>query len=128
MKEQFIAFINSEENYTTLAAMVSEHPKTFTALDFGPLCPIPGSQSFKYLTDPSLTQARAARFNLKIDRDYLEANREKYIGTDDFNMEGLVDDFIRGCCPEISQDIVSDYYGKLTELCNKYGIVVGGGV
>lgn len=117
-----------QENYETLAAMVSEHPRTFAALDFGPLCPIPGSQSFKYLTHPDHAQARADKFHLRIDRDYLEANKGKYIGTDDFNMGEVVADFIKGCCPEISQVTLDEYSGRLATLCNKYGIVIGGGV
>ena len=117
-----------QENYETLASMVSDHPQTFAALDFGPLCPIPGSQSFRYLTHPDYAQARADKFHLRIDRDYLEANKEKYSGTDDFNMGELITDFVRGCCPDISQGTLDEYSGRLAKLCNKYGIVIGGGV
>ena len=47
------------ENYALLQEVVDAHPTTFAALDFGPLCPIPGSQSFRYLTHPEVAEAKA---------------------------------------------------------------------
>lgn len=117
-----------EENYTALENMVLEHPRSFAALDFGPLCPIPGSRSFKYLVDPDFAQTKADEFGLSIDKEYLERHKEKYVGEDQFEMEELIMDFVNGCCPEISEQTLQEYKTKLSTLCNDNGIVIGGGV
>ena len=40
------------QNFEKLVEFVESYPTAFAALDFGPLCPIPGSQSFMYFTNP----------------------------------------------------------------------------
>ncbi|HEV2638162.1 MAG TPA: cobalamin B12-binding domain-containing protein [Actinocrinis sp.] len=117
-----------EENYNALARIVNSHPKTFAALDFGPLCPIPGSQSFRYLTHPEYAEARAEKFGLRVNRDYLESRKEYYREADDFDMNELIEDFTIGCCPDITPKQVDDHIARITELADRYEIVVGGGV
>lgn len=116
------------ENFQVLRDIVDAYPKTFTALDFGPLCPIPGSQSFRYLTHPEHAEARAAQFGLRVDRGYLESVKQKYLFGDNFDMDELVRDFTLGCCPDISTDLVDEYIERISELANRHGIVIGGGV
>ncbi|WP_155370052.1 B12-binding domain-containing radical SAM protein [Catellatospora vulcania] len=116
------------ENLAVLTRIVESHPKTFAALDFGPLCPIPGSQSFRYLTHPEHAESRAKEFGLRVDRDYLESVKEKYRTGDLFDMDELIKDFIRGCCPDITTDAVDEHVDQISALANKYEIVIGGGV
>jgi hypothetical protein len=98
-----------EENYRNLEEIVSHYPSTFAALDFGPLCPIPGSLTFRYLTDPGFAKTRAERFGLSVDVSYLESVKHKYIDQDLLDMDELVEDFIRGCCPKITTKHVDEH-------------------
>ena len=117
-----------EDNYRNLEEIVSRYPSTFAALDFGPLCPIPGSQSFRYLIDPRFAKARAEKFSLSVDVSYLESVKHKYLDQDLLDMDELVADFIHGCCPKITTKHVDDHLERIRTLANKYSIVVGGGV
>ena len=117
-----------ENNYRKLEEIVSCYPSTFAALDFGPLCPIPGSLTFRYLIDPEFAQARAEKFGLSVDVSYLESVRDKYLGQDLFDMDELVVDFIHGCCPKITTKQVDGHLDRIRTLAKKYSIVVGGGV
>lgn len=116
------------ENLSVLTDIVDAHPKTFTALDFSPLCPIPGSQSFRYLTHPESAERRAAQFGLTVDRGYLESVKDKYLFGDEFDMDELVRDFTIGCCPDISMALVDEHIERISELADRHGIVIGGGV
>jgi anaerobic magnesium-protoporphyrin IX monomethyl ester cyclase len=116
------------ENYALLQEVVDAHPTTFAALDFGPLCPIPGSQSFRYLTHPEVAEAKATELGLRVNRSYLESVKGKYLDQDCFDMNEMVHDFIEGCCPDITQADVDEHLAKITDLANRHHIVVGGGV
>jgi hypothetical protein len=116
------------ENYRVLEEFVDAHPTTFAALDFGPLCPIPGSQSFRYLTDPETAEERASALGLRVNSSYLESVKEKYRSHDSFDMNEMIHDFIEGCCPDIGQSEVDDHMARITDLATRHNIVVGGGV
>lgn len=117
-----------EDNYRNLEEIVSRYPSTFAALDFGPLCPIPGSLTFRYLIDPKFARSRAEKFGLSVDVSYLESIRHKYLDQDLLDMDELVDDFIHGCCPKITTKHVNDHLGRIRTLAKKHSIVIGGGV
>jgi hypothetical protein len=117
-----------EENFNLLREIVQAHPNTFAALDFGPLCPIPGSQSFRYLTNPEVAEYKAHELGLEVNRPFLDSIRDKYLTSDDFDMNEMVDDFIKGCCPQINHVDVVEHLSRITELADNYNIVVGGGV
>jgi hypothetical protein len=117
-----------EENYQKLEEIVLLYPSTFAALDFGPLCPIPGSLTFRYLTDPEFARTRAEKYGLSIDVSYLKSTQHKYLDQDLFDMNDLVDDFIQGCCPKITTRHVDDHLKRIKKLAKKHSIVVGGGV
>lgn len=117
-----------EENFNLLREIVQAHPNTFAALDFGPLCPIPGSQSFRYLTNPEVAEYKAHELGLEVNRPFLDSIRDKYLTSDDFDMNEMVDDFIKGCCPQINHIDVVEHLSRITELADNYNIVVGGGV
>ncbi|MBN8640678.1 MAG: cobalamin-dependent protein [Flavobacteriales bacterium] len=117
-----------KENFEQLERFVTTYPTAFAALDFGPLCPIPGSQSFIYLTNPDFAEERARKFNLNINKQYLLSIQDKYSTSDTFEMDELINDFILGCCPDVTPNIIDDYMKKITKLAKKYNIVVGGGV
>ncbi|GAA2801330.1 hypothetical protein RMN57_08800 [Kitasatospora sp. CM 4170] len=116
------------DNHEALTRIVEEHPRTFAALDFGPLCPIPGSQSYRYLTHPDYAEARAAEFGLEVDRAYLESRMDFYRTADELDMDEMIRDFIAGCCPKVTQDLVDEYMSRMNALATKHGIVIGGGV
>jgi radical SAM superfamily enzyme YgiQ (UPF0313 family) len=117
-----------DENYRLLEEIVSAHPRTFAALDFGALCPIPGSQSFRYLTNPETAEAKASQNGLRVNRSFLDSIKEKYRSNDIFDMNDMISDFIEGCCPDITPSFLEDHLSKITDLANRYNIVVGGGV
>lgn len=117
-----------EENYRNLKEIVSQYPTTFAALDFGPLCPIPGSLTFRYLLDPEFARAKAEKHGLSVDIGYLRSVQHKYLDQDLLDMNELVDDFIHGCCPRITTKDVDEHLGRIKSLAEKYKIVVGGGV
>ncbi|MET9914815.1 cobalamin-dependent protein [Streptomyces sp. NPDC006476] len=115
-------------NHAALTRIVEDHPKTFAALDFGPLCPIPGSQSYRYLTHPEYAQTRAGEFGLRVDRDYLESRKDFYRTADELDMDEMIRDFVAGCCPDITMDLVDEYIDKMGALATTHDIVIGGGV
>lgn len=117
-----------DANYAKLEEIVSAYPDTFAALDFGPLCPIPGSQSFRYLTHPETAKERAERYGLSVNMDFLESVKEKYRNNDCLEMDEMTGDFITGCCPTINATIVEEHLEKIRRLAEKHSIVVGGGV
>lgn len=117
-----------EENFRMLESIVDSHPDTFAALDFGPLCPIPGSQAFLYLVEPETAIAKARQFGLRVNPEYLAHTRAKYLREDLFDMDELVDDFIAGCCPDITRSILDEHLALTTKLAQRHRIVVGGGV
>jgi hypothetical protein len=116
------------ENFERLVEIVDAYPRTFAALDFGPLCPIPGSHTFRYLCEPAYARQQAEKFGLNVNLDYLGARQSHYESGDDFNMEDLHEDFIRGCCPDVTPALVSEYVERVKELAERHNIVVGGGV
>ncbi|MEV6978604.1 hypothetical protein [Kitasatospora sp. NPDC093806] len=116
------------DNHRALTEIVEEHPRTFAALDFGPLCPIPGSQSYRYLTHPEYAEARAAEFGLEVDRAYLESRKDFYRTADELDMDEMIRDFIAGCCPKVTQELVDEYMDEMRALATKHDIVIGGGV
>jgi hypothetical protein len=117
-----------DDNYQNLEKIVSRYPSTFAALDFGPLCPIPGSMTFRYLIDPEFAKAKAEKHGLLVNVSYLESIRQKYLYQDILDMDELVDDFILGCCPKITSKHVDDHLERIRTLAQKYSIVIGGGV
>jgi hypothetical protein len=117
-----------DENYAMLVKFIKSYPFAFAALDFGPLCPIPGSQSFLYLKNPEFAQMKADFFGLNINREFLELNKNKYLNNDLFDMDDLVNDFIIGCCPDVNKELIEINMKKITRLATENNIVVGGGV
>jgi hypothetical protein len=117
-----------EANFAQLEKIVSEHHRMFAALDFGPLCPIPGSQSFQYFVNPDYAQERARKYGLNVDYNYLMTVRHKYMSGDIFEHDDMIQDFLRGCCPDISNGVLNDYMGRIARLAEQHDIVVGGGV
>ena len=117
-----------EGNFQTVKRQVEKHPNAFAALDFGPLCPIPGSQAFQYLLNPDLAEEKASRFELSVNKSYLTEMRDKYIGQDMMDIGELIQDFVRGCCPKISMELVNEHIQRITDIATSHGIVVGGGV
>ncbi len=117
-----------EDNYKKLEEIISYYPYTFTALDFGALCPIPGSLTFRYLIDPEFAKSKADKHGLSVDVSYLNSIKHKYIDQDIFDMDELVNDFILGCCPQITVKHVDEHLERIKKLAEKNSIVVGGGV
>ena len=117
-----------DDNYRNLEDIVSCYPSTFAALDFGPLCPIPGSLTFRYLIDPEFAKQRAEKYGLSVDVSYLKSVQCKYLNQDLLDMDELVADFICGCCPKITAKHVEDHLGRIRLLAEKHSIVIGGGV
>ena len=111
-----------EKNYQELEKFVSFYPSVFAALEFGPLCPIPGSRSFRYLIDPKFARTQAEKHGLSVNVSYLESIRDKYIEQDIFDGEQLIIDFILGCCPQITIEYVKDYVKRIKKLAEKYSI------
>lgn len=116
------------ENFIQLEKVVSEHHALFAALDFGPLCPIPGSQSFHYFVNPDYARERARKYNLNINHDYLLSVQDKYRFGDIFDNDDMIQDFMKGCCPDIDDGVLKDYMARITDLAVRHDIVVGGGV
>lgn len=117
-----------KENFSRIDEIVRANPRSFAALDFGVLCPIPGSLSFEYLRHPELAQKKADELGLRINMPYLLDITMKYKDQDCLNMDGLIDDFINGCCPDISIELVKEYEDRIQCLAGEHNIVLGGGV
>lgn len=115
-----------ESNYRRLEEIVSHYPSIFAAIDFGPMYPIPGSPAFRYLIDPEFAKARAEKHGLSVNVTYLESVRHKYIDQDLIDMDELVNDFILGCCPEITIEDVDNHMRRIKSLVERYSIVAGG--
>lgn len=117
-----------ERNYQNLENIICRYSKTITALDFGPLRPIPGSLAFQYLTKPTFAKSRAEKFGLKVNIAYLESIKHKYIEQDLIDIRELTNDFILGCCPGVSIEYVDEYMDRIRTLARKHSIAIDGGV
>ncbi|WP_265579793.1 hypothetical protein [Streptomyces spongiae] len=43
-------------------------------------------------------------------------------------MAEMIADFVRGCCPDITMDLVHEYLSATEDLTDRHDIVIGGGV
>ncbi|HNU52301.1 MAG TPA: hypothetical protein PKJ98_15530 [Verrucomicrobiota bacterium] len=57
---------------------------------------------------------------------YLQRIAPKYRRDDLFNAEDLVQDYIRGCCPDIPVDLAYDYLRRTRELVEQHRITCEG--
>jgi hypothetical protein len=105
-----------ETNFRTLRRIIRQYPNLFMELDFELLNPIPGSLAFDYLRQPGMARARANVLGLNVDDRQLEALHRKDRDKDDLNMQELTNDFIVGCCPDITVEMAYDYLHKIRQL------------
>lgn len=111
-----------ETNYQTMREIITRYPRLFIELDFELLCPIPGSLAFDYLRRPGMARARADALALNVDDRRLEALHSKYQGKDELDPQELANDFILGCCPDITVDMAREYLRKTRQLAIDEGI------
>lgn len=116
-----------EENFQAVKALLQQHTKTFVEVDFEQLMPIPGSLSFEYLQYPDRAEKRAKDLGVKINMDYIRSASGKYASSDVFSHDELVHDFILGCCPEVSPEIVDSFLERSRSLVGSLGIVGASG-
>jgi hypothetical protein len=112
-----------EANFRLMRQIIKNYSHLFVELDFELLCPVPGSLSFDYLRKPGNAQARANELGLEVNNHYLETIISKYQDEDVFDPEEMVQDFILGCCPDITVEFAYDYLRKTRELVEEYKIV-----
>jgi anaerobic magnesium-protoporphyrin IX monomethyl ester cyclase len=111
-----------ETNYRMMRQIITQYPHLFMELDFELLCPIPGSLAFDYLRRPGMARARADALGLNVDDRQLELLHAKYRGEDQLDPQELANDFIRGCCPDISVEMARDYLHRTRQLVLEEGI------
>ena len=111
-----------ETNYRTMREIITQYPRMFIELDFELLCPIPGSLAFDYLRRPGMARARAEALGVNVDDRRLEALHAKYRGRDDVDPQELANDFILGCCPDITVEMAHEYLEKTRQLAIDAGI------
>ena len=105
-----------ESNYQTMARIIKQYHGLFIELDFELLCPIPGSLAFDYFRLPGKARARADTLGLNVNDRYLDVLHSKYRDKDDLDPQELANDFILGCCPDISVDMAHEYLHKIRQL------------
>lgn len=111
-----------EANYQMMSTIVRQYPRLFIELDFELMCPIPGSLAFDYLRRPGAARTRADALGLNVNDAYLEVLYDKYRDRDDVDAHELADDFILGCCPDITLEMAHDYLRKIRALAASSGI------
>lgn len=111
-----------ETNYRMMRQVIRQYPRLFMELDFELLCPIPGSLAFDYLRRPGMARARADALGLNVDDRRLEELHAKYRGRDDLDPQELANDFIVGCCPDITVDMAHEYLRKTRQMAVEEGI------
>ncbi|HET7031483.1 MAG TPA: hypothetical protein VFJ48_00050, partial [Casimicrobiaceae bacterium] len=105
-----------ETNYRTLQRIIRQYPNLFMELDFDLLGPLPGSLAYDYLRRPGMARARANELGLNVDDRYLEALHRKYADEDELIPEEMLQDFILGCCPDITVEMAYEYLRKVRQL------------
>ena len=115
-----------DRNLSMLTAILRSNTEIFVAIEFGPLCPLPGSFDYEYLTHPNLAESTAAKFGLRVDKAKLETLAEKYRDDDAPLVGALTEDYVAGCCPDISLDDIEEFKRRLKEECGELGIPCGG--
>jgi hypothetical protein len=105
-----------ETNFRTLQRVVRQYPNLFMELDFELLGPLPGSLSYDYLRRPGMARARADELGLNVDDGYLEMLHRKYADEDELVPEELLQDFVRGCCPDITVEMAYEYLRKIRQF------------
>lgn len=111
-----------EANFQLMSRIIGDYAHLFAELDFELLCPIPGSLSFEYLCKPGAARVRANALQLEVNDRYLDAIMPKYQEQDLFEPEELVEDFIVGCCPDITVELAYEYLRKVQSLAEKHHI------
>jgi len=111
-----------EANYQMMREIIRQYPRLFMELDFELMCPIPGSLAFDYLRRPGTARARANALGLNVNDEYLEVLHDKYRDRDDVDAHELVNDFVLGCCPDITVEMAHDYLRKVRALALEQGI------
>ena len=111
-----------ETNYQVMRQIIRQYPRLFVELDFELLCPIPGSLAFDYLRRPGSARARADALGVNVNDRYLELLYSKYQGTDELDPQELANDFILGCCPDITVEMANEYLCKTRQLVVEEGI------
>jgi len=112
-----------DRNYDVLEQFIGRHSRVFSELLPDLLHPLPGSHAYEYLCTPGAAQSAADTLGLKIDNRYLAGIHDKYIGSDCPDPAEILQDFMRGCCPDISMDQAMHFIGKIQDLQARYGIV-----
>ncbi len=115
-----------DSNLSILKAILHSNREIFVAIEFGPLCPLPGSLDYEYLTCPNFAESTAEIFGLRVDKTKLQTFAEKYRNLDSPLVGDLTEDYIAGCCPDITLDDIEDFKHKLKEECSILGIPCGG--
>jgi hypothetical protein len=105
-----------ETNYRTLQQVIRQFPNLFMELDFDLLGPLPGSLSYEYLRRPGMARARANELGLNVNDRHLEILHRKYAEEDELIPEDMLQDFIVGCCPDITVELAYDYLRKVRQL------------
>jgi len=111
-----------EANFQTMRQVLQQYPRMFVELDFELLCPIPGSLAFDYLRRPGMARARADALRVNVDDHRLEILHEKYAGQDELDPQELANDFIRGCCPDITVELAHEYLDRVRQLVIDEGV------
>jgi len=111
-----------ETNFRMMRQIIRQYPRLFMELDFELLCPIPGSPAFDYLRRPGVARARADALGLNVNDRYLDVLHSKYEGRDDADPDELANDFILGCCPDITVAMAHEYLHKVRQLAAEEGI------
>jgi hypothetical protein len=111
-----------DTNYRMMRQIIRQYPRLFMEIDFELLCPIPGSLAFDYLRRPGAARARADALGLNVNDRYLEELHSKYRGKDDVDAQELANDFILGCCPDITVEMAHDYLRKVRQMAVDEGI------
>ena len=99
-----------------LRQLGDDHGELPPVLDFELLGPLPGSLSYDYLRRPGMARARADELGLNVNDRYLEMLHRKYLDEDELVPEELLQDFVRGCCPDITVEMAYGYLRKIRQF------------
>jgi hypothetical protein len=111
-----------ETNFRMMRQVIRQYPRLFMELDFELLCPIPGSLAFDYLRRPGMARARANALGLNVNDRQLELLHSKYQGQDQLDAQELANDFILGCCPDITVELAHEYLRRIRQVATEEGI------
>jgi radical SAM superfamily enzyme YgiQ (UPF0313 family) len=114
------------QNVESICSIIDHGTEAIASSDIEVLSPEPGSTDFRYLTEPELATAAAARLGLRIaDEDVRERIAKQHRDLDVIDRERAMDNYTQAVMPELTLDDLAAARATVRNHCKAKGVLVG---